>query len=307
MTYSIVAYDAKHQQLGVAVQSHSLGCGASVSWAEAGVGVVATQARSDLAYSYLGLVMVRTGKPADRVLKALLASDPQADIRQVAMVDAQGNVAVHTGTKCIEAAGHYQGVHYCVQANLMLRNTVWTAMAQAFETTDGDLAQRMMAALVAAEAEGGDMRGQQSAALRVVSAELSNSPWGGQIFDLRVDDHPEPLKELQRLLTIARSFQHRRKAVDLLLDQSLDDQKFDLADQEFDKAMQMLAMAGDNPEVMFWYAVTLVSASRVEAALPLFKEVFTKDSRWRDLISRLVQAEFLPNDAQVIDTILMLR
>jgi hypothetical protein len=122
-----------------------------------------------------------------------------------------------------------------------------------------------------------------------------------------VDDHPEPLKELQRLLTIARSFQHRRKAVDLLLDQSLDDQKFDLADQEFDKAMQMLAMAGDNPEVMFWYAVILVSASRVEAALPLFKEVFTKDSRWRDLISRLVQAEFLPNDAQVIDTILMLR
>jgi uncharacterized Ntn-hydrolase superfamily protein len=206
------------------------------------------------------------------------------------MVDAQGNVAVHTGTKCIEAAGHYQGLHYCTQANLMLRNTVWAAMAQAFETTDGDLAQRMMAALVAAEAEGGDMRGQQSAALRIVSAKLSNSPWGGQVFDLRVDDHPEPLKELQRLLTIARSFQHRRKAVDLLLDQSLDDQKFDWAAQEFDKAMQMLAMAEDNPEVMFWYAVTLVSVSRVEAALPLFKEVFTKDSRWRDLISRLVQS-----------------
>jgi uncharacterized Ntn-hydrolase superfamily protein len=307
MTYSIVAYDAKLQQLGVAVQSHSLGCGASVPWAEAGVGVVATQARADLAYGYLGLVMMRTRKPADQVLKALLASDPEADIRQVAMVDAQGNVAVHTGTKCIEAAGHYQGSHFCVQANLMLRNTVWTAMAQAFETTDGDLAQRMMAALVAAEAEGGDMRGQQSAALRVVSAKLSNSPWGGQVFDLRVDDHPEPLKELQRLLTIARSFQHRRKAVDLLLDQSLNEEKFDLAAQEFDKAMQMLAMAEDNPEVMFWYAVTLVSASQVEAALPLFKEVFTKDSRWRDLISRLVEAEFLPNDAQVIDTILMLR
>ncbi len=300
MTYSIVAYDPEHQQLGVAVQSHSISVGAVVPWAEAGVGAVATQARSDGAYGSLGLAMLRAGKSADQVLKGLLASDSQAEIRQVALVDIQGNVAVHTGTKCIEAAGHRQGIHYSVQANLMVKNTVWDAMAQAFEKAKGDLAQRMLAALEAAEAEGGDLRGQQSAALVVVSGQPASTPWSDRLFDLRVDDHSQPLTEIRRLLNVAKAFQYRRAAVNLLLDQSLDDKKFELAAQEFNKAMEMMPEVADNPEVMFWYAVTVASVGKVEDSLPLFKKVFTANPIWRELVPRLVRAELLPDREQAI-------
>jgi uncharacterized Ntn-hydrolase superfamily protein len=306
MTYSIVAFDPKLQQLGVAVQSHSLSCGSTVPWVEAGVGAIATQARSDAAYGYLGLVMLRAGKTAEQTLKAMVASDSHAEIRQVAVVDVQGNVAVHTGAKCIAAAGHQQGQHYSVQANIVLQGTVWIAMAEAFESTEGDLAQRMMAALVAAQAEGGDKRGQQSAALRVVSADTSCTPWE-RVFDLRVDDHPEALDALQQLLTKARSRQYRQNAVNLLLDRSLGEQRFEQADRAFKTSMQLLSLVDDNPEEMFWYAVTLVCESKVEDALPLFTEVFAKEQKWRDLILHLVQTDHLPNDAQIIEQIIQLK
>ncbi|MDJ0690088.1 MAG: DUF1028 domain-containing protein [Xenococcaceae cyanobacterium MO_188.B32] len=174
MTYSIVAYDPEENQLGIAVQSHSLCVGSVVPWAEAGVGALATQARSNRSYGNLGLAMMKEGLTARQTLKALLASDRQPEIRQIAVVDKQGNIAVHTGEKCVEAAGHRQGMYYSVQANLMLKNTVWDAMAETFETSSGDLAQRMIKALFAAQAEGGDMRGQQSAALLVVSSQYSD-------------------------------------------------------------------------------------------------------------------------------------
>jgi uncharacterized Ntn-hydrolase superfamily protein len=300
MTYSIVAYDPEQHQLGVAVQSHSLGVGAVVPWAEAGVGAIATQARSEGSYGTLGLAMLRAGKSAQQALTGLLASDPQAAIRQVAMVDQQGNIAVHTGEKCLEAAGHRQGTHYSAQANLMLKNTVWDAMSHTFETTTGSLADRMLKALFAAQSEGGDMRGQQSAALLVVSSQPASNSSDSLVFNLRVDDHPEPLKELQRLLRVAQAFQYRKVAVNLLLNQSLGDEKFDLAAQEFDKAMEMMAEVADNPEVIFWYAVTLASVGKVEESLPFFKRVFTTNPIWRDLVPRLVRAELLPDQEQAI-------
>jgi len=302
-TYSIVAYDPQLNQFGVAIQSHYFRVGAIVPWAEQGVGAVATQAFVEISYGPLGLALMRTGKMAEYSLHGLLASDPQADVRQVAMLDANGNVATHTGKRCIAEAGHKQGKNYSVQANLMLKDTVWDVMADAYEYASGDLADRMLASLEAAEAEGGDIRGAQSAALLVVSSELTPTPWDGRVFDLRVDDHPEPLVELRRLLAISRAYTHAQTASLLLENKPLDESKIAAVDREFQLAAQSPEMQ-HNPELLFWHAVDLISAEREEAALPLFKQVFDQDPSWRDLVPRLVPAELIPNDPALIERIL---
>ena len=199
-TYSIVARDAKTGEIGVAVQSHWFAIGPLVPWAEAGVGAVATQSFVDPSYGKLGLDLMRAGRSGPDALKGLLAADENREVRQVAMIDAQGRVAAHTGSKCIPMAGHRVGEAYSVQANLMLDEAVWPAMSRAFESAQGDLAERMLAALEAAQAAGGDIRGKQSAALVVVSGKPTGKPWQDRIYDLRVDDHPEPVAELRRLV-----------------------------------------------------------------------------------------------------------
>jgi len=224
-------------------------------------------------------------------------------VRQVAMIDNKGTVATHTGSKCIPRAGHKQGEYYSVQANLMLKDTVWDAMAQAYENSSGDLAERMMLALEAAENEGGDIRGKQSASLIVVSSKLDPSPWRGRIFDLRVDDHPEPLKELRRLLSISRAYDQADYASEMLSEESLDQAKLDLANQEFQKVIETPAMA-NNPELVFWHAVKLVDVGQLDAALPFFKKVFDLDPIWRDLVPRLVPPELLPDDEKLIKKII---
>ncbi|MGE0132163.1 MAG: DUF1028 domain-containing protein [Blastocatellales bacterium] len=214
-TYSIVARDTETGQLGVAVQSHWFSVGAIVPWAEAGVGAVATQSFVEPAYGPLGLTLMRAGKSAPEALKSLLAGDAQAGVRQVAMIDAQGRVAAHTGEHCIIAAGHHTGSNYSVQANLMLKDTVWGAMAKAFENTKGDLADRLLAALEAAEAEGGDIRGKQSAAIIVVSGKPTGKPWADRLFDLRVEDHSAPVTELKRLVKLQRAYTRMNTGDDL--------------------------------------------------------------------------------------------
>src|SRR5436309_1754415 len=194
-TFSIVARDQQTGELGVAVQSHWFAVGTAVPWAEAGVGAVATQSFVDPTYGKLGLDLMRAGRSAPDTLKSLVAGDDGRDVRQVAMIDAQGRVAAHTGAKDIAAAGHHVGKDYSVQANLMLNDQIWPAMAKAFESSKGDLAERMLAALDAAQAVGGDIRGKQSAALVVVSGKPTGKPWVDRTFDLRVEDSPEPLKE----------------------------------------------------------------------------------------------------------------
>src|SRR5438876_938659 len=206
MTYSIVARDKRTGELGVAVQSHYFQVGPVVPWALAGVGAVATQAHVNISYGPLGLELLQAGYTAQQALKALTAGDPHADLRQCAIVDAAGNVAAHTGAKCIPAAGHRLGDGFSCQANLMERDTVWGAMAAVFESTDAPLADRLMAALDAAEAEGGDIRGRQSAAMLVVSGTGTGKPWKDRVIDLRVEDSPEPLTELGRLLHIRRAY-----------------------------------------------------------------------------------------------------
>lgn len=303
-TYSIVALDPDTGQLGVAVQSHYFGVGNVVSWAEPGVGAVATQSFAEVSYGPLGLDLMRAGKTANQALAGLLASDTQPEVRQVAMVDAHGNVAAHTGSKCIAEAGHRTGVNYSAQANLMLRDTVWDAMAEAFEASSGDLAERLLVALEAAEGEGGDIRGKQSAAMLVVSGERGDPVWRKRLFDLRVDDHPAPLEELRRLVSISRAYKLADQAEAALIDQSLGDKASEIAAAQFGEAAEMMKGASDNPELSFWYAVALASSGRADDSLPIFQKVFAFDPNWRELLPRLVRPGLFPDDPELIRRIL---
>ncbi len=278
-TYSIVARDPATGEMGVAVQSHWFSVGALVTWAEAGVGAVATQSFIDPAYGPLGLELMRAGKTAKQALAGLIAADPGEAVRQVAMIDAKGNVAAHTGSKCIPAAGHIIGDNFSVQANLMLNDKVWPAMAEAYKNTSGDLADKMLAALDAAQAVGGDIRGKQSAAILIVSGTNTGRPWVDRVMDLRVEDHPEPLKELRRLVHVHRAYQHMN-AGDLAVEHG----DIDGALREYGAAQKMMP---DNLEMVYWTAVSLVNAGRLDESLPLFKKVFTGDPNWAELTPRL--------------------
>ena len=297
-TYSIVAYDPASGQMGVAVQSHWFSVGAIVTWAEAGIGAIATQSFVEPAYGPLGLQLLRAGKTAQETLNALLTADQHEGVRQVAMVDARGNVAVHTGMKCIAEAGHYQGKNYSCQANMMEKNTVWAAMAKAFESTPGELVDRLLAALLAAEKEGGDIRGRQSAAILVVNGKTSGTPWKNRAFDLRVEDHPQPLQELQRLITIAKAYNHMNTGDDLLTENNVKG-----ALTEYAAAMDIYP---GNPEMVFWPAVTMAASGQVEESLPLFKKVFAMDRRWAELLKRLPAVGQFPDDPELLKKILAL-
>jgi uncharacterized Ntn-hydrolase superfamily protein len=295
-TYSIVARDAETGDLGVAVQSHWFSVGALVPWARAGVGAVATQSMVEASYGPKGLDMMAEGHDAISVLSTLLQQDEHANIRQVAMIDANGSAAVHTGGGCIPEAGHQQGQGYSVQANLMGPATVPEAMAKAFEKATGPLAERMVAALAAAQAEGGDIRGRQSAAILVVRAESTGEPWNDRLVDLRVEDHPEPVKELKRLLQMHRGYE-QMNAGDLAVE------KGDLegAERAYAQAEYIL---GDNLEARYWHAVAMVNAGEIDRALPIFADIFARGDNWRELTPRLVGPGFLKVDEETLERIL---
>jgi len=295
-TYSIVARDTLAGEMGVAVQSHWFSVGPVVPWAEAGVGVVATQSLVDVSYGPLGLELMKAGKSADQALRALLAADPHPELRQVAMMDIHGNVAVHTGESCIAEAGHRQGPDYSVQANLMLKDDVWPAMSSAFEQTDGDLAERMLAALEAAQDSGGDIRGRQSAAILIVREKPTGRIWEDRVMDLRVEDHPKPVEELTRLVNLHRAYQHENEGDALLAEGDLEG-----ALSEYTAAA---VLAPDNLELMFWQAVSLVNVGRESEALPLFRKVFKADDNWAVLVERLPDSGLLRVDDDTLERIL---
>jgi uncharacterized Ntn-hydrolase superfamily protein len=278
-TYSITARDPITGQLGVAVQSHYFCAGAIVTWAEAGSGVVATQAMVDPAYGPRGLELMRAGNSAPEALAKLTAADPRRDVRQVAMVDSMGRANAHTGSSTIAEAGHIVGDGFCVQANMMLRNTVWAAMADAYRSTRGELVDRLLAALDAAEAEGGDIRGRQSAALLIVGANSSGQPWTDKVFDLRVDDASEPLAELRRLVGVNRAYEHMRLAQAAL---SRGDSRG--MNTEFEQAA---LLGGANPEMRFWQAVALIQSDRVDEGVAILVQIGAGSSNWFELALRL--------------------
>jgi uncharacterized Ntn-hydrolase superfamily protein len=305
MTYSIVARDPITGMLGVAVESHYFAVGRVVTWAEAGVGAIATQSLPDAGYGPRGLDLMRGGTPAGAALRNLVARDPQAAVRQVAMIDARGEVAVHTGEACIAEAGHATGEQVSVQANLMQKATVWDAMLAAFEAARGaDLASRLLAALDAAEREGGDLRGKQSAALLVVAGERSAAPWDARLFDLRVDDHPEPLAELRRLVAVQRASDalSRVFAGGLLFGPIAPDApELESALRTLDASQRQLE---PNREPSFWQAVLLAKAGRIAEASARLRHACEKNPRWRGLLERLIPSGIMPDDPALLRSIL---
>jgi len=295
-TFSIVARDPTTGEIGVAVQSHWFSVGTVVPWAEAGVGAVATQSFVEPNYGREGLELMRRGKSAPDALKELLARDPARDTRQVAMIDAQGRVVAHTGAKNIQFAGHHVGNNFSVQANLMSTAQVWPAMARAFEPSKGTLADRLLAALNAAQAAGGDVRGKQSAALIVVRGKPTGKAWLDREFDLRVDDSPDPLKELARLVVLQRAYNHMNAG-----DVAVEGKDNARALAEYSAAS---ALAPSNMEMVYWHAVALVNMARVSEALPLFKRVFASEPGWTAATPRIAAAGLLPHDQKVLDQIL---
>lgn len=284
-TYSIVARDPETGQMGVAVQSHWFSVGSVVAWGEAGVGVVATQSFVNPSFGIRGLELLKQGLSPEETVNRLISEDNAPEVRQLAILDVKGRVATHTGNMCVDEAGHFQGNNYSCQANMMLKNTVWQAMAEAFETTQAPLAEKLMTALEAAENEGGDIRGRQSCAILVVSGENTGKPWVDRIIDLRVEDHPESIKEMKRILKTYCAYEHMNNG-DLAMEQG--DMKKAL--EEYTAAEEMFP---DNIEMKYWHAVTLVNNGDLENALPIFREVFMKNKNWAVMTPRLIKSNLL--------------
>lgn len=285
-TFSIVARDPVTGDMGVAVQSHWFSVGTSVSWAEAGVGAVATQSFTNKSFGLRGLNLLRSGLTAQQALDSLLATDEGREVRQVAVVDKAGNVAAHTGKNCIDYAGDIQGAGFSVQANMMLTNKVPQAMANAYQNSGGKpLAARLLAALEAAQAAGGDIRGRQSAALLIVPAKSNNEPWNERTVDLRVDDNPDPIKELRRLYNVQVAYEHMNNG-----DLAVEKGNMQLAMQEYKAAMQMFPK---NLEMQYWTAITLANNKQVAQAMPMLKKVFAANANWKELTRRLPKVSLL--------------
>ena len=295
-TFSIVARDKNTGEMGVAVQSHWFSVGTIVSWGEAGVGVIATQSMVNPSFGPRGLELMKEGFTAKETLDRLIASDEGRDLRQLAVLDSKGNVAAYTGSKCIPEAGHIEGDQFSVQANLMASDKVWPAMKEAFENSDGTLAEKMLDALDAAQSAGGDIRGKQSAAILVVKAESTGKAWEDRLVDIQIADHPEPLLELRRIYNVHQAYEHMNKG-DLAIEQN----DMELAMKEYSTAE---AMFPDNLEMKYWHAVTLANIGKVDESLPIFKEIFAKDNNWKVLTPKLIGNEMLTVSEDDLERIL---
>ena len=274
MTYSIVARDPQTGEMAVAVQSHFFGVGRVCPFVRAGVGAVATQASVDPSYGPLGLQLMEAGKSPEEALAGLVAADRGQAIRQVAMIDAQGRIAAHTGDSTIAEAGHEIRENFSVQANMMLKPTVPAAMADAFQSSAGDLVDRILDTFDAAEAEGGDIRGRQSAALLVCGPDRGGAPGVDRTWDLRVDDHPEPLLELRRLVTIKRGYDGFMSP----------GSSFDGIEQ---RLLEIEEATGGNPEMAYWAAIGLASSGKVDEGRRLLARVLEVSPHWGELLRRL--------------------
>ncbi len=277
-----MARDPASGDLGVAVQSHWFSVGSVVSWAQPGAGAVATQSVAEPAYGPETLERLAAGVPAEVALQARLDTDDLARVRQVGVVDAEGRVAVHTGPDCIPHAGHVVGDGYACQANMMGAEGVPEAMAAAFEATEGPLAERLVAALEGAERAGGDVRGRQSAALVVVPA--AGDPWL-RTFDLRVEDHADPVAELARILRFARAYNLAGEADELLA--------AGRTAEAGDLYRRASALAPESDELVFWAGLAMAHGGDVRGGADAVRRAADVHAGWLDLLDRL-SPEFAP-------------
>jgi uncharacterized Ntn-hydrolase superfamily protein len=292
LTYSIVARDPKTGEMGVAVQSHYFSVGSVVTWARSGVGAVATQAMVDIRYGPLGLQLMSSGKGARETLDSLLGGDPKRETRQVAMVDARGEVAVHTGSKCIPFAGHSSGKSFSCQGNIMRSPRVWGAMKRAYEGNAGlPLPERLLAALEAGEGAGGDARGKQSAAILVVGKDIKPTEWEGRTMDLRIEDHPEPLPELARLIRYQRGYEWVTKGDDLLTSEKYED-----AMKAYERGLELVP---EVLEVKYWVGLSMLKTRDKEKGVRMVKEVFAQDRSWVKITKGIIRTGSPPLPADV--------
>jgi uncharacterized Ntn-hydrolase superfamily protein len=297
-TFSIAARDPESGMMGVAVQSHWFSVGSLVTWGAAGVGVVATQAMVDPNYGPLGLDLMRAGLGAQQALQALLTADEGRGLRQVAMVDSRGGVAAHTGARCLEAAGHETGEGFSVQANMMVSEAVWPAMAAAYRAARGDLTDRLLAALEAGQDAGGDIRGQQSAAILVVKPVSTGRVWADRLVELRVEDHATPIAELKRLVVLQRAY--------ALMNQGDEELGAGKIEEALGSYRAAAGLAPEQIEMPFWHAVTLAGLGRHTEALPIFAGVFARNPAWKELACRLASSGFMTVEAEALQRILSL-
>lgn len=298
-TFSIVAQDPVTGDIAVGVQSHWFSVGSIVSWAKSGVGVVATQSFVNPAFGPDGLKLMSEGKTAKEAIEILIDADEGRDFRQLAMLDASGNVFSFTGKKCVASAHNIIGENYSVQANMMLNDDVVPAMAKAFEENANlPIAERVVKVMLAAQNAGGDIRGRQSTVLLVVSNKPVEHEWMDKKIDLRVDDHSDPLPELERLLKVHRAYEHMNNG-----DLAIELGDMDLALKEYGAAEQMFP---DNLEMKYWKAVALANNGRLKEALPIFKYVFNLDKNWIELTKRLPASSLLNVSKEELEVILSL-
>jgi uncharacterized Ntn-hydrolase superfamily protein len=293
VTYSIVARDLKTGELGVAVQSHYFSVGSTVTWARSGVGAIATQSMAEVSYGPMGLDLMASGKTAIESLQSLLRTDPRSETRQVGMVDANGNIAVHTGSRCIDYAGHVSGEQFSCQANLMSNDTIWGAMERQYRHSENlELPERLVATLQAAEEAGGDARGKQSAALLVVSGKVYANQWMGKLMELRIEDHPEPLSELERLVKIKRAYGWVDKGDDLLAIGKVEDSM-----KAYRKAQDLVP---GNEEIRFWVGITLAGSQATQAeGLRIISEILERNKNWKNVTRSLLEKGYLPKENPV--------
>lgn len=290
-TYSIVARDSATGEMAVGVQSHWFSVGTVVSWGESGVGVVATQSFVNKSFGLRGLAMIKSGLTAQQTLDSLLATDVGREVRQVGIIDARGNVAVHTGKNCIDFASHIKGKDYSVQSNMMLGDKVPAAMSKAWEQNRNlPLAERVMKALEAAQSVGGDIRGKQSAALIVVSGKPAAEPWNDKLIDIRIDDHAAPIAELGRVLKTWRAYEHMNNG-----DLAVEKNDMATAMKEYMLAEKMFPQ---NLEMQYWHAITLANNKDVNGAAKMLKTIYKKDKNWLELTKRLPKAGLLNVNAE---------
>jgi uncharacterized Ntn-hydrolase superfamily protein len=283
VTYSIIAFDPETRECGVAVQSHWFSVGGIVTWAEPGVGAVATQAVVEPAYGPRGLELMRSGRSAPEALVETIAADELSAARQVAMVDAHGGIAAHTGVDCMRHAGQEVGHHHSCQANLMRSEEVWGAMSETYLAARGTLAERLLDALDAGEAAGGDLRGRQSAAILTVGPE--GEPWRRQV-DLRVEDHEDPLGELRRIARLGASYLMVREA----------DEIWAMGDtgRAADLYIQAWEETPENHELKFYAGLSLIERGDEERGAGLIREAIDEHAGWRQMVDMLT-AEMTPS------------
>lgn len=305
MTYSIVARCPRTGALGVAAQSHFFGVGRLVGWTEPGVAAAATQAFVEVAHGPGALDLIRSGTSAADAVAALVASDPDAGYRQLGVVDAGGGAASHTGDRCAPAAGGATGDGVAVQGNMLGSAQVWPAMLDAYHGASGELADRLLAAMVAAEAAGGDVRGSQSAVLKVVSGNRTTRPWEETLVDLRVDDHPDPVGELGRLLPRQRAFDliggvifERGLTLGPFTGVSADE----LADRLDGLARAAELLGPDNREADFWRALLMARSGDTDGARALFTDLFRARPQLRGFLDGIAPLGFLDSTA-FLDTL----